>query len=53
MLYKCRYVPEDPVASVIMVGDVEVAGSDVVVSNLGLYVGCSDMCCGPYGQLSG
>ena len=41
MLYKCCDVPDYPVVSIIMVGEMAAAGSDMAVSNLGLDVGCS------------
>ena len=43
MLYKCGDVPNYPVASIIIVGDVAVAGSGMAVSILCLDVGCCDM----------
>lgn len=43
MLYKCGDVPDCPVASISVIGDVAVVGSDMAVSNLGLDVGCSDV----------
>ena len=53
MLYKCCDVPDYPVASIIMVGDMAVAGSDMVVSDLGLDVGCSVVFLWSLWQLSG
>ena len=43
MVYKCGDVPDYPVAFIVTVGDMAVAGSNMTVSNLGLEVGSSDM----------
>ena len=43
MLYKCCDVPDYPVASIIMVGDVAVAGSDVAVAGSDVTVAGSDV----------